>query len=139
MSREDQSAAYLAEAELTLRSARLILDSAAPDDQLWAQVVKNGYDAIEQAVSAAIAYRGERVPRRHPAKIDAFLSAYDPPAALEDRLLHWLRRRSDAQYVDIRGDDINVPHAVFDKADATEILTDADTTLEYVRKALENG
>jgi len=137
MSSEDQAAAYLREADLTLQSARTVFDAATPDDPLWAQVVKNGYDAIEQAVSAAIAAQGERIPRKHPAKINTFLDLYDPDDALEDRLLDWLRRRSDAQYVDIRGDEVNIPHEQFDRGDAERILDDADAVLTYVRQAVD--
>ena len=137
MSSEEQAAAYLREADLTLQSARTVFDAATPDDPLWAQVVKNGYDAIEQAVSAAIAAQGERIPRKHPAKINMFLDLYDPDDALEDRLLDWLRRRSDAQYVDIRGDKMNIPHEQFDRGDAERILNDADAVLTYVRQAVD--
>jgi HEPN domain-containing protein len=137
MSSEEQAAAYLREADLTLQSARTVFDAATLDDPLWAQVVKNGYDAIEQAVSAAIAAQGERIPRKHPAKINTFLDLYDPDDALEDRLLDWLRRRSDAQYVDIRGDEVNIPHEQFDRGDAERILDDADAVLTYVRQAVD--
>jgi HEPN domain-containing protein len=95
-------------------------------------VVKNGYDAIEQAVSAGIAARDERIPRAHPAKVQTFIDLYQPPEPLEDLLLHWLQRRSDFQYVDIRGDEINIPHRVFDEDDAERILEDADTVIDYV-------
>lgn len=133
MSSEDQAQAYLTEAELTLRSARTIFNAATPGDPLWAQVVKNAYDAIEQAVSAAIATEGERIPRRHPAKVNTFLDLYDPGDEIEEQLLYWLRRRSDAQYVDIRGDEVNIPHEQFDEADAERILEDAEAVLSYAR------
>lgn len=133
MSSEDQAAAYLTEAELTLRSARTIFDAATSGDPLWAQVVKNAYDAVEQAVSAAIGAKEERIPRRHPAKINTFLELYDPGDEVEERLLYWLRRRSDAQYVDIRGDTVNIPHEQFDEADAGRILEDAEAVLGYVK------
>jgi uncharacterized protein (UPF0332 family) len=105
MSSEEQAGAYLEEAELTLSSAQVIHNSAVEThEELWAQVVKNGYDAIEQAVSAAIAHRDETIPRAHPAKINTFLDLYHVSEDLEDTLLYWLRRRSDSQSVDIRGD-----------------------------------
>lgn len=135
MSSDEQAAAYLREAALTLQSARTIFDAEAPGDPLWAQVVKNAYDAIEQAVSAAIAAEGERIPRRHPAKINAFLDLHDPGTDLEERLLTWLRRRSDAQYVAIRGDEVNIPHEQFDETDAERILEDAGAVLRYAKQA----
>lgn len=133
MSSEDQAQAYLTEAELTLRSARTIFEAATPGDPLWAQVVKNAYDAIEQAVSGAIAAKEERIPRRHPAKVNTFLDLYDPGDEIEEQLLHWLRRRSDAQYVDIRGDEVNIPHEQFTEADAERILEDAEAVLRYAK------
>lgn len=138
MSSDEQADAYLIEAELTFSSARAIYTSASTDrENLWAQVVKNGYDAIEQAVSAAIAAQEESIPRAHPAKINTFIDLYDPPAELEDRLLYWLRRRSDSQYVDIRGDSINVPHEQFDREDADRILDDAETVITHVEDAIQ--
>lgn len=137
MSSEDQAAAYLREAELTLQSARTIFDAATPGDPLWAQVVKNAYDAIEQAVSAGIAAQDERIPRKHPAKVNTFLDHFDPGEELEDRLLYWLRRRSDAQYVDIRGDEVNIPHEQFDASDAEQILDDAEAVLTYVTEMVD--
>lgn len=138
MSSEDQAAAYLEEARLTLDSARSIFETAASGRRnLWAQVVKNAYDAIEQAVSAAIAANGASIPRKHPAKINRFLELYDPADDLGKLLLYWLRRRSDSQYVDIRGDEINVPHEQFDRADAERILEDAERVLDHVERILE--
>lgn len=134
MSREEQATAYLREATLTLQAAHAIYEAATPDTPLWAQVVKNAYDAIEQAVSRAIAAQGERIPRKHPAKINTFLTRYAPGDEMEDTLLYWLQRRSDAQYVDIRGDMVAVPHTLFDQDDAERILDDAELVLAYVRQ-----
>ncbi|MFB6176911.1 MAG: hypothetical protein ABEI99_07175 [Halobaculum sp.] len=100
-------------------------------------MVKNGYDAIEQAVSAGIAARGESIPRNHPGKIETFLDCYEPPTEIEDLLLYWLQRRSSSQYVDIRGDELNVPHEQFDRSDGERILDDAETVIEYVRPRLD--
>lgn len=137
MSSKDQAAAYLAEAERTLEAAKAIYDASNGQQQLWAQVVKNSYDAIEQAASAAIAAQDHAIPRQHPAKINTFLDLYDIEDELEDQLLYWLRRRSESQYVDIRGDEINIPHEQFDHTDAEEILDDAEAVLAYVRDRLE--
>jgi HEPN domain-containing protein len=138
MSTDDQAAAYLEEAELTLDAAKAICNTADEAQQLWAQVVKNGYDAIEQAASAAIAAQDHAIPRQHPAKINTFLDLYDLNEDLEDRLLYWLRRRSESQYVDIRGDEINIPHEQFDHTDAQEILNDADHVLAVVKAAVND-
>lgn len=138
MSSEEQAVAYMTEARLTLRSARAIFDSSEGED-LGAQVVKNAYDAIEQAVSAAIASRGERIPRKHPAKINRFIELFQPEQELKTTLLYWLRRRSDSQYVDIRGDEINVPHEQFDRADAKQILDDAEAVIGVVERIVAEG
>lgn len=138
MSSEEQAEAYLEEAELTLESARAIYRSAENSgEDLWAQVVKNGYDAMEQAVSAAIAAENEAIPRNHPGKINVFIETYEPGDEVEDLLLHWLQRRSSSQYVDIRGNEINVPHEQFDRDDADRILEDAETVLENVRGSVD--
>lgn len=138
MSTDEQAGAYLDEARLTVSSARAIHRAAtAEHEALWADVVKNGYDAIEQAVSAGIAARDERIPRAHPAKIQTFIDLYQPPDHIDDLLLYWLQRRSDAQYVDIRGDEINVPHRVFEEDDAERILEDADTVIDYVTDQIQ--
>ena len=137
MSSENQAAAYLAEAERTLEAAKAIYDASDGQQQLWAQVVKNGYDAIEQAASAAIAAQDHAIPRQHPAKINTFLDLYELDKKLEDQLLYWLRRRSESQYVDIRGDEINIPHEQFDHTDAEKILDDTEAVLAYVRDRLE--
>lgn len=137
MSTDEQARAYLREATLTLESARAIYESASDANRLWAQVVKNGYDAIEQAVSAGIAHRERSVPRRHPAKINAFIDCFEPPEGLEDRLLYWLQRRSDTQYVDICNDEVNVPHEQFDRGDGERVLDDAQRVLSYVEERME--
>jgi len=137
MSSEEQAEAYLEEAELTYESARVIFESAEETgSDLWAQVVKNGYDAIEQAVSAGIAAEDEAIPRNRPGKINRFIDLYQPPAAIEERLLHWLQRRSSSQYVDIRGEDVNIPHEQFDEDDADRVLEAAKTVIDYVRNAI---
>jgi HEPN domain-containing protein len=132
MSSEEQAEAYMEEARLTFQSARTIMEKAGETEDMWAQVVKNAYDAIEQAVSAAIASRGESIPRKHPAKITKFLDLFDVGEETEEKLLYWLRRRSDSQYVDIRGDEINIPHEEFDEEDAQEILEDAEAVIAEV-------
>lgn len=138
MSSEEQAEAYFEEAELTLESAEAIYNSAEESgENLWAQVVKNGYDAIEQAVSAGIAAENEAIPRNHPGKINTFIQLYEPGEEIEDILLHWLQRRSSSQYVDIRGDEINIPHEQFTEDDAEQILQDIESVLEYVEKQLD--
>ena len=137
MSADDQARAYLEAATLTLQSAHAVHESASETRPLWAQVVKNGYDAIEQATSAGIADLDRSVPRRHPAKINTFLDLYEPPQPIENTLLYWLRQRSQSQYVDIRDDEINVPHKQFDRSDAERVLEDAESVLDYVEGQME--
>lgn len=104
---------------------------------MWAQVVKNGYDAIEQAASAGIAARDEVIPRDHPAKIRVFTGIYKMDQSLQKSLFDWLRRRSGSQYVDIVGDEIKVPHRSFGQKDAEKIVKDAEEVIELVRQELK--
>lgn len=131
--RSEQASAYLDEAETTLRSAKVLLDD---DPSAFAsQVVKNAYDALEQALSAGIAAREEEIPRRHGAKIQRFFEPLsgDGIDTLQQRALGWHARRSDAQYVDFRGSDLSVPSENFDASDAEEIVADAERVLAFVR------
>lgn len=136
MSSEEQAEAYFEEARLTLESAHAIYETADEHEDMWAQVVKNAYDAIEQAISAAIAASDESIPRDHPAKVGKFVDLFEPEEDLENTLLYWLRRRSDSQYVDIRGDEVNIPHELFDRGDAEDIIEDAEIVLERVERVL---
>lgn len=131
---EKQGEAYLREAELTLSSAKAIFRSADKGDEMWAQVVKNAYDAMEQAASGAIAKKGKKVPRDHPAKIKKFIDLAEPGEELTERLFQWLGKRSDAQYVDFKGSKVMIPHELFDRTDAKEIIDDADKVINYIKK-----
>lgn len=138
MSADDQAAAYLEEARLTLASARAIhREATEAESNLWAQVVKNAYDAIEQAISAAIAARDESIPRAHPAKITTFVDLTAPATEIEETLLYWLQRRSDAQYVDIRDDRVEIPHEKFDRDDADRIIDDAQVVIAHVEEQID--
>lgn len=137
MNRKKQATAYLREARLTLRSARTIYESSESRGDMWAQVVKNAYDALEQAASAGIAHRNKRIPRSHTAKIRRFIELYDPTKELSERLFHWLGMRSDSQYVDIRGDEVVVPHKLFNQEDAEDILEDAEEVIELIGRKID--
>lgn len=131
--KEEQAEAYLQEAVLTLESAETLFEAASENTNIWAQVVKNAYDAIEQMISSAIADKGESIPRAHPAKIKKFIELYNPEESIQNSLFKWLRRRSETQYVDFKGDEINVPHKQFSQNDAEEILNDAKRILKYIK------
>lgn len=140
MSKETQAEAYLQEARLTRTSTVAIFERAqSAEEPLWAAVVKNGYDAMEQAIPAAIATTGERIPRDHPGKIQMFIEHYEPGDELTQELLYWLRRRSEAQYVDVIGDQVNVPHERFDAADARRMLTSVETVIKFVNDVIEES
>ena len=69
--KKEQSKKYIEEAELTIDSAQAVFEKAKKEDKdLWANVVKGCYDAIEQAVSSAIAAKEEKIPIKHPEKIN---------------------------------------------------------------------
>lgn len=134
MSKEKQAEAYLKEAELTLKSTKAIFQTSSnTGDKLWAQVIKNGYDALEQAASAAIAQKDKEIPRRHPAKINKFIELQNLDNQLEKSLLKWLQRRSQAQYVDIKGGEVKIPHNLFDKEDAEKIIEDVKKVIDKVK------
>lgn len=132
--RSEQASAYLGEAETTIQSAEVLLNEDA--EAFASQVVKNAYDALEQALSAGIAARGEDIPRRHGAKIQQFFEPLDSEEAeeLEEAAFRWHSRRSDAQYVDFKGDELSVPSKNFDRNDARAIVGDAARILAFVRE-----
>lgn len=135
--RSEQARAYLSEAETTLKSTCVLLDD---DPEAFAsQIVKNAYDALEQALSAGIAGRDEDVPRRHGAKIQRYFEPHDSDAGerLQETVFKWHARRSNAQYVDFRGDELSVPSENFDADDARDIVADAAEIVAFVRDQLD--
>ena len=131
--KREQSIAYLEEARLTLESAGAIFIKSSNEKTLWAQVVKNCYDAMEQAISAAIAFKGEVIPKDHPAKITKFIELYGRKDEIVQLLLNWLGKRARAQYIDIIKGEISVPHKLFTKKDAELALIDAKKIIEKIR------
>ena len=125
--REKQAQKYMEEAELTLDAAKAIFETAAAENKnLYAQVVKTAYDAMEQAISSAIAKKEEVIPKDHPAKLIKLINLYDLKNEKEVKsLFYWLKERGKSQYVDIRGNKISVPHETFNKEDAENIIRDA--------------
>ena len=70
----EQSKRYLEEADLTLYAAKTIFEKAKEEEKnLWFNVVRSTYDAIEQAISAAIVRKSELIPKQHPLKIKKFI------------------------------------------------------------------
>jgi HEPN domain-containing protein len=130
----EQASAYLSEAETTLDSARVLFENDS--ESFASQVVKNAYDALEQALSAGIAARGEDIPRRHGAKIQRYFEPLDAEE-LERTAFDWHSRRSNAQYVDFRGSELSVPSKNFDRDDAEQIISDTEELLEFVRGRMD--
>ncbi|MFH1066241.1 MAG: HEPN domain-containing protein [Nanoarchaeota archaeon] len=136
--KERQAENYLEEAELSLEAAKAIFEKSKEEDKtLWANVVKCCYDAIEQAVSAAIAKKDEIIPKEHPEKIKKLINLYDVEKTIENKLFYWLRKRSSSQYVDIKNDRLYVPHELFSEEDAEECLEDSEKIIEYIRQMIE--
>ncbi len=131
----EQASAYLSEAETTFQSAQVLFEN--DPDAFASQIVKNAYDALEQALSAGIAARSEDIPRRHGAKIQRYFEPLDANE-LERTAFEWHSRRSNAQYVDFRGSELSVPSMNFDRGDAKQILADTKTLLEFVRERLDD-
>lgn len=132
--RSKQAEAYLREAEKTLESARVVFGN--DPDEFASQTVKNAYDAMEQALSAGIAARGDDIPRRHHAKIQQYFDPFEADE-LEQTAFDWHSRRSDAQYVDFKGTDISIPSENFDRTDARRVLRDTEEILETVKERAE--
>lgn len=131
--RQRQAEAYLREAESTLSAAQLLYDTNP--DEFDAQIVKNAYDALEQALSAGIAAEGRNIPRRHPGKMQRFFEMHENEE-LEETAFHWLGRRSEAQYVDFHGDELSTPSNAFDPEDAARIIEDAERIIAFVRERI---
>ena len=131
--KEEQARAYLDEAKVTLDGAQILSESR---DEGFAQVVKNAYDALEQALSAGIAHRERDVPQYHHGKVERFFALYDHDR-LERKSLKWLSERETAQHVDFKGGDLSIPEESFDESDAEEILEDAKETIEFVNEQIE--
>lgn len=126
--RDRQAKAYLSETKRTLDGARILFE--AREEEGFAQVVKNAYDALEGALSAGIAHRGADIPRTHAGKVSRFFALYDD--SLEATVLRWLSKRETAQHVDFEGSELSVPEKRLGKSDAEAILADAGRVVEYV-------
>lgn len=133
--KKEQAKEYLKEAELTLISAEAIFEKAEEENlNLWSKVVKTAYDAIEDTLAAAIAFKDGIIPKEHPAKVSLFISLWKPSQPLISLLFKWLGKRGPAQYVDIEKEKIMVPYKLFTKADALEILEDAKEVLSEIKE-----
>ncbi|HII15348.1 MAG TPA: HEPN domain-containing protein [Nanoarchaeota archaeon] len=136
--KEQQAENYLKEAGLSLDAAKAIFEKAKEEDKnLWANVVKCCYDAVEQAVSAVLAKKGEIIPKEHPEKIKKLINLYSIEKTIERQLFYWLRRRSSSQYVDIKDGLLCVPHELFSEEDAGNCLEDSEEIIEYIRQMIE--
>lgn len=136
--KEKQLKSYLEEAELSLETAQIIFNKAKEEDKdLWANVVKTCYDAIEQSVSAAIIKRDEIIPKEHPAKIKKFVNLFKVDKGLQEKIYFWLRKRSNSQYVDIKDDKIFVPHELFTEEDAQQALDDSKEIIGEIKELVK--
>lgn len=133
--KDKQAEKYLEEAELSMKAGESLFD--LDDEDLYAHVVKNCYDSMEQAVSAALAKKDLIIPKEHPAKITEFINSYVLEDKIKNILLFWLRKRSLSQYVDIKDGEIIVPHEIFEKKDAIKALEDCEFILMKIKKMIE--
>ncbi len=134
----NQSSKYLEEAELTLLAAEAVFNRAKDERrQLWANVVKSCYDCMEQALSSALASKGEVIPKEHPAKVKLFINLFLPSEELKQKIFYWLGRRARAQYVDIIKDKLYVPHELFTENDAEKALTDCKYVLKKIKESIK--
>lgn len=126
------------EAELSLVAAESVYERAKESDlDLWAHVVKTCYDAIEQAISSAIASKEEKIPIKHPEKINKFVSLFEPPKEIENRIYFWLGKRASAQYVDIKDNKLSVPYELFDEEDAKKSMEESREIVEEIKRLIK--
>lgn len=127
------------EAELTLDSAQAIFDKAREEDkELWANVIKSCYDAIEDAVCSAIASKGEIIPIKHPEKINKFNQLFELKKGLSQKMSFWLSKRSSTQYVDIKNNRLSVPHELFKEEDAKKALEESREIVQEIKIIVKN-
>ena len=124
-----QARSYLDEAEKTLDVARM-----ARKKGYWAVCVKDAFDAMEQAVSALIAAKDEKIPKKHTGKIAFFTGLYKPDDVIKKSLLYWAGKRDRSRYVDYRDGKYVAPSDFFHEDDAHRIISDAEMILSYTRK-----
>lgn len=135
--KKEQSEKYIEEAELTLYSAEAVFNRAKEEDkELWANVIKSCYDAIEQAISSAIASKGEKIPIKHPEKINKFNELFEVSDKLKEKIFFWLGKRASTQYVDIKNDKIFVPHELFEEEDARKALEESKEIVEEIKRMM---
>lgn len=135
---KEQAKGYIKEARLSLGAARTIFENSQDkNSKLWAQVVKTGYDSIEQAISSALAIKKQVIPKDHPAKISKFLNLYNINKEIRDILFFWLKKRSSSQYVDIKNGKVVIPHEIFNKNHAEKIIRDSDTVIKFIEKTID--
>jgi len=136
--KKEQSKKYMEEAELSLSVAESAFNKAKENDlDLWAHVIKNCYDAIEQAVSSTIAAKEERIPIQHPGKIKRFIDLLKPSKEVENKIYFWLGKRASAQYVDIKDDKLSVPHELFDEEDAKKAMDDCKEIISEIKELIK--
>ncbi len=136
--RDKQAESYIEEAKLSIESAKASLQRARESEkELWHSVVKLSYDAMEQAVSAVLAKKGESIPKSHPGKIEKFVNQFGE-SEITQKLYRWLGKRSRSQYVDIEKGEITVPHKNFTEEDAENSLKDAELVIEKIENKLDS-
>lgn len=136
--KKEQSRKYMEEAELTIESAEAIFEKAKEEDiALWSNVVKSCYDAIEHAVSSAIAAKEEKIPIRHPEKISRFIELFNITKELSRKIAFWMGKRSSAQYVDIRYDRLSVPHELFGEKDAEKAIRETREIIAEIKNLIK--
>lgn len=92
---------------------------------------------MEQAISAALALKGKRIPKTHPGKVEKYVNEFGE-SEVTRKLYSWLGKRSKAQYVDITREGVSVPHKAFNKKDAEQALKDVEVVIQKIKRILES-
>lgn len=138
--KKEQVKGYLEEAKLSVETAEIVLDKAKRTDiKLWAHIVKLCYDAMEQAISAAIANKNKLIPKDHPGKIAKFINLYDikEDFKISKILFYWLTKRAQSQYVDIKEGKVMIPHESFNEEDAEIIIKESKFVIKEIEELIK--
>lgn len=138
--KKEQAKKYIEEAELSFYVAESLYNRAKDSNlDLWAHVIKNCYDAIEQAISAAIASEGEKIPREHPRKVYKFLGLFKVSQDIKKQIFFWMGERASTQYVDLKEDVVSVPHEMFSEEDAKKALDEAREIIDVIKNIIKEN
>ena len=109
------------------------------DNEFYEGTIFHCYHAFEAVCSAAIAGRGQSVPRQHRAKFNAFLTLYpDFPFAegFAALLAELYPKRERSLYADIEFGEVTDPTLAYSQGDAEDTLVRTRTMVADIEALL---